>query len=42
MPDFTRGGWKTAKPLGIVDIDLVKMGFDADKLKKDKSALNVG
>ena len=20
VPDFTRGGWKTAEPLGIVDI----------------------
>ena len=28
VPDFTRGGWKTAKPLGLVDIDLAKMPFD--------------
>ena len=42
VPDFTRGGWKTAAPLGIVDVDLAKMGFDANSLKKDKSALNVG
>ena len=41
VPDFTRGGWKTAKPLGIVDIDLVKMGFDPAKIQADKSALNV-
>ena len=26
VPDFTRGGWRTAKPLGIVGIDLAKMG----------------
>ena len=22
FPDFTRGAWKTAKPLGIVDMDV--------------------
>ena len=41
VPDFTRGGWKTAKPLGIVDVDLVKMGFDPNLIKADSSALNV-
>ena len=25
IPDFTRGGWKTAKPLGLVDVDLGKL-----------------
>jgi hypothetical protein len=39
VPDFTRGGWKTAEPLGIVDIDLAKMGLDS--VKEDKSQLNV-
>ena len=28
IPDFTRGGWKTAKPLGIVDVDLTKMDME--------------
>ena len=28
LPDFTRGAWKTAKPLGIMDIDLRKAGYD--------------
>ncbi|MDD4017558.1 MAG: hypothetical protein PHV28_06395, partial [Kiritimatiellae bacterium] len=28
IPDFTRGAWKTQKPLGIVDVDLGKMGFN--------------
>ena len=28
IPDFTRGAWRTNKPMGIVDIDLAKMGFD--------------
>ena len=41
VPDFTRGGWETAKPLGIVDVDLVKMGFDPKVIKTDKSALSV-
>jgi hypothetical protein len=41
VPDFTRGGWKTTKPLGIVDVDLSKMGLDAAGVKKDSSALNV-
>ena len=26
IPDFTRGAWRTNKPLGLVDIDLDKMG----------------
>ena len=37
VPDFTRGKWRTAKPLGIVDIDLKKMRFLS--VSKDKSAL---
>ena len=32
VPDFTRGGWKTAKPLGIVDVDLAKLDFSDVKL----------
>ena len=31
IPDFTRGGWRTNKPLGIVDIDIGKMGLDANQ-----------
>ena len=27
IPDFTRGGWKTAPKLGLVDVDLEKLGF---------------
>ena len=41
VPDFTRGGWKTAKPLGIVDVDLAKLGLSASSVGKDSSALNV-
>ena len=28
VPDFTRGGWKTAKPLDIWDIDLKKLDLE--------------
>ena len=31
IPDFTRGGWKTTKPLGLVDVDLGKLKFKAPK-----------
>ena len=39
VPDFTRGAWRTAKPLDIVDVDLSKLG--PFKVAKDKNALNV-
>ncbi len=39
VPDFTRGGWKTAKPLGIESVDLGKLGIM--DVKKDESQLNV-
>ena len=32
IPDFTRGDWRFNKPLGIVDIDLEKMGVDKGKV----------
>ena len=41
VPDFTHGGWRTAEPLGIVNVDLAKMGVGSDSVKADKSALNV-
>ena len=41
LPDFTRGGWKTAKPITIGDVDLIKMGFDPKKIEKDSSQLSV-
>ena len=41
VPDFTRGGWKTTPPLGLVDVDLAKMGFDGTGVQKDESALSV-
>ena len=27
VPDFTRGGWKTAAPLGLVDVDIRRAGI---------------
>ena len=41
VPDFTRGGWRTAKPLGIVTVDVEKMGVGTGSVKADKAALNV-
>ena len=39
VPDFTRGGWKTAKPLGIETVDLDKLGLT--DVKADDAQLNV-
>ena len=39
VPDFTRGAWKTAKPLGDLDIDISRIEFK--DVRKDSSALNV-
>ena len=41
VPDFTRGAWKSAEPLGIVDVNLQELGLDVTKLQKDKNALSV-
>ena len=39
VPDFTRGGWETAKPLGIESVDISKLGLT--DVVKDESALSV-
>ena len=39
VPDFTRGGWETAKPLGIESVDISKLGLE--DVRKDDSALAV-
>ena len=39
VPDFTRGGWETAKPLGIESVDVSKLGFH--EVKRDGAALGV-
>ena len=42
IPDFTSGAWRTTEPLGIVDVDLAKMGFKVDQnVKKDDAQLSV-
>ena len=44
VPDFTRGGWETAKPLGIETIDdtmVARLKESFSKGKKDDSQLNV-
>ena len=41
LPDFTRGAWKEAKPQEIGAVDLMKMGIDPAKLKKDEKQMNV-
>jgi hypothetical protein len=28
IPDFTKGGWKTAKPIGDMTIDLAKLDLN--------------
>ncbi|MBO7308700.1 MAG: Gfo/Idh/MocA family oxidoreductase, partial [Kiritimatiellae bacterium] len=39
VPDFTRGAWKTNKPLDIVTVDLKKLGLK--DVKADDAQLNV-
>lgn len=39
VPDFTKGGWMTAKPLGIETIDLKKLNLNT--VIADKNAMNV-
>ena len=40
VPDFTRGAWRTAKPLGIVSIDQSKLDGPF-RVRADKDALSV-
>jgi len=40
IPDFTRGNWRNVKPWGVVNVDLRKMGIDADGVGKDAAAPN--
>ena len=39
VPDFTRGAWETAKPLGILECDMSKINLN--RTDKDEAALNV-
>jgi hypothetical protein len=40
IPDFTGGGWRTAKPLAIEAFDLSKIDFESSKIKRDEAQLN--
>ena len=40
FPDYTRGGWKTAKPFTVDEIDMSKFDF-SDGVVKDKDAQRV-
>ena len=41
IPDFTRGAWRTNKPMEVVDIDLSKMGLSKDKVSKAEGQISV-
>ena len=41
IPDFTRGGWRTAKPLGIVNVDVAKLGLSVDTVQAAESSLDI-
>ena len=41
VPDFTRGGWKTAKPLGIEGIDMTKLDFDRSRIDNSSGQMNI-
>ena len=41
VPDFTRGAWRTNKPMDIVDIDLDKMGVLDENVKKAEGQMTV-
>ena len=34
IPDFTCGGWETARPLGIESIDMTRMDFDRERINR--------
>ena len=39
VPDFTRGAWRTNKPLGIVDVDMSRLDFRT--VRRDENQMNV-
>lgn len=41
IPDFTRGGWRTAKPVEIGSVDLDKMGYDRNNARRDETRQDV-
>ena len=41
IPDFTRGAWRTNKPMPIIDIDIKKMGLEDKNVKKAEGQISV-
>ena len=41
VPDFTRGGWETAKPLGIEGVDMTKLDFDRGRIDNSSGQMNI-
>ena len=41
IPDFTRGAWRTNRPLGIESFDMSKIRFDIRSVRTDRDQLNV-
>lgn len=41
IPDFTRGAWKTTKPMEVVNIDLKKFGLRDEDVQKADAQMNV-
>ena len=41
VPDFTRGGWKSATPLGIVDVDVKRLGLGSGGVVEDSAKMDV-
>jgi len=41
IPDFMRGGWRTAAKAPIVDIDLQKFGLDTKSVGKAEGQITV-
>ncbi len=40
LPDFTRGAWKTARPITIGSVDLHRMGLDKSTTKQDAKRIH--
>ncbi len=41
IPDFTRGAWRTNKPMEVVDIDIEKFGLKASEVEKADAQMSV-
>ena len=41
VPDFTRGGWKTANPLAIEGVDMSRLDFDRGRIDNSSGQMNI-